>query len=190
MLKVAVLVSGGGTNLQAIIDAVITKQLPQVQIGLVISSTPTAYALERARKYGIKTIVISKKQFTNPSDQILKLLNENKIDLVVLAGYLGILNGRILDEYKNKIINIHPALLPKFGGPGMYGHHVHKAVINARENVSGCSVHYVTANVDGGKIILQKQVPVLPNDTPETLAARVLIQEHLSLVQVLKKLSK
>ncbi|GHU31321.1 phosphoribosylglycinamide formyltransferase [Bacilli bacterium] len=190
MLKIAVLVSGGGTNLQAIIDAVMTKQLPKVQIGMVISSAPTAFALERAQKCNIKTTIVSKKQFSNPSDQILKLLNENKIALVVLAGYLGILNGCILDEYKNKIINIHPALLPKFGGVGMYGHHVHEAVINAHESVSGCSVHYVTANIDGGKIILQKQVPVLPNDTPGTLAARVLIQEHLALVQVLKKLSK
>jgi phosphoribosylglycinamide formyltransferase-1 len=185
-----VLVSGGGTNLQAIIDAIVNRELPKVEIGLVISSNSTAFALERAKKYNIPTMIISKKEFSNTGDQILKFLKVHKINLVVLAGYLGILNGGILDEYQNKIINIHPALLPKFGGPGMYGHHVHEAVIKAHEPVSGCSVHYVNATVDGGQIILQKQVPVLPNDTPETLAVRVLVQEHLALVQVLKQLSR
>jgi phosphoribosylglycinamide formyltransferase-1 len=177
LFKIAVLVSGGGTNLQSIIDAIEQKQL-NAQIALVISSNHHAYALERAKKYNIETLVVSKKQYENPSNQILNATVNRHIDLIVLAGYLGILKGDLLKTYKNKIINIHPALLPKFGGPGMYGHYIHEAVISAKETESGCTVHFVNEAVDEGKIILQEKVKVLSNDTPKTLAARILLIEH------------
>jgi phosphoribosylglycinamide formyltransferase-1 len=177
LFKIAVLVSGDGTNLQSIIDAIEQRQL-KTQISLVISSNSHAYALERARKHNIETLVVSKKQYQNPSDRILKAALDKHIDLIVLAGYLGILKGDLLKTYKNKIINIHPALLPKFGGPGMYGHYIHEAVINAKETESGCTVHFVNEAVDEGKIILQEKVSVLSNDTPEILAARILLIEH------------
>jgi phosphoribosylglycinamide formyltransferase-1 len=183
--KIAVLVSGGGTNLQAIIDAVNCHQL-YVKIELVISSSSKAYALERAKIHNIKSYVVSKNDFANPSDEILKLVDRHHIKLLVLAGYLGILNGELLKRYRNRIINIHPALLPKFGGPGMYGHHVHEAVIMANEKESGVTLHYVNEKVDGGDIILQKRVPVLENDTPGTLASRVLEQEHKALPEAIK----
>ncbi|MDR3329957.1 MAG: phosphoribosylglycinamide formyltransferase [Mycoplasmataceae bacterium] len=182
--KIAVLVSGGGSNLQAIIDAIDDKRL-NAEIKIVISSNTKAYALERAKKHGINTHIISKKLFSNPSSEISKIVQDNRIDLIVLAGYLGILSGDILKQYHNRIINIHPALLPKFGGPGMYGHYVHEAVINAKEKESGATVHYVTANIDGGKIILQKKVPVYIGDTTSSLAERVLIEEHTILPEAI-----
>lgn len=188
MFKIAVLVSGGGTNLQSIIDAIKQKQI-NAKIELIISSSRNAYALERAKDNRIPSFVISKKDFANPSDEICNILINHNIDLVVLAGYLGILHGKILQRFKNKIINIHPALLPKFGGPGMYGIHVHEAVLLAHEKESGCTVHYVDDEVDGGKIILQKRVPVLPDDTPDSLAKRVLTQEHICLVEAIKKIT-
>jgi phosphoribosylglycinamide formyltransferase-1 len=186
LFKIAVLVSGGGTNLQSIIDAINNREI-NAQIVAVISSTPNAYALERAKANNIETFVVTKKEFINPSDKICDILNKLNIDLVVLAGYLGILKGQILSKYK--IINIHPALLPKFGGVGMYGIHVHEAVISAHETKSGCTVHYVNDKVDGGDIILQRYVDVLPDDTPETLAKRVLIQEHIGLIEAIKKIT-
>ncbi|MDR3257811.1 MAG: phosphoribosylglycinamide formyltransferase [Mycoplasmataceae bacterium] len=183
--KIAVLVSGGGSNLQSIIDAIKHKEL-DATIELVISSNSKAYALERAKQHNIKSYVVSKKDFSNPSDEILKIVNQHHVELIILAGYLGILNGRLLNEYQNKIINIHPALLPKFGGAGMYGHHVHEAVIKANEHESGATVHYVDEKVDGGNIILQVKVPVLNDDTPDALAKRVLEQEHKILPKAIK----
>jgi phosphoribosylglycinamide formyltransferase-1 len=185
LFKIAVLVSGGGTNLQSIIDAIKNREI-NVQITVVVSSTPNAYALERAKTNNIQTFVVTKKEFPNPSNRICDILDKLDIDLVVLAGYLGILKGQILSKYK--IINVHPALLPKFGGVGMYGIHVHEAVISAGEKKSGCTVHYVNDKVDGGEIILQKYVDVLQDDTPETLAKRVLFQEHICLIEAIKKI--
>jgi phosphoribosylglycinamide formyltransferase-1 len=187
LFKIAVLVSGGGSNLQAIIDAIDKHEL-NAKIEIVIASNSKAFALERAKKHHIKTYIISKKVYANPSDEILKLVKEHDINLIVLAGYLGILSGELLKTYRNKIINIHPALLPKFGGSGMYGHYVHEAVLKANETESGCTVHYVSERIDGGKIILQAKVKVLSDDTPETLAKRILIEEHKILPKAIKML--
>ncbi|MDR0674924.1 MAG: phosphoribosylglycinamide formyltransferase [Mycoplasmataceae bacterium] len=189
MFKIAVLVSGNGSNLQAIVDAIANDEL-KAEIAMVISSNTKAYALERAKKHHIKTYIVSNKEFNNPSEEILKLVNQHSINLIVLAGYLGILKGEILKVYENKIINIHPSLLPKFGGQGMYGHHIHEAVIKAKETKTGCTVHYVSEHIDAGKIILQSKIKVLPDDTSITLAERVLQQEHKLLPKAIKMLIK
>ncbi len=181
MKNIAVLVSGGGTNFQAIIDNVANGFIDNGRIALLISSNADAFAIKRAEAHGIKCAVIGKKNI--PDDQrrdekLLKLLNSESTDLVVLAGYMSVLSPAIIEAYRNKIINIHPSLIPKFCGLGMYGHHVHEAVIAAGEKESGATVHFVDEGVDTGKIILQKAVPVEEGDTPETLAARVLEVEH------------
>lgn len=181
MKNIAVLVSGGGTNFQAIIDNVANGFIDKGRIALLISSNADAFAIKRAEAHGIKCAVIGKKNI--PDDQrrdekLLKLLNSESTDLVVLAGYMSVLSPAIIEAYRNKIINIHPSLIPKFCGLGMYGHHVHEAVIAAGEKESGATVHFVDEGVDTGKIILQKSVPVEEDDTPETLAARVLEVEH------------
>jgi len=169
-LKIAVLVSGNGTNLQALIDA-------DIKISLVISSVENAFALERAQKAGIKAITIARKSFVNISDfdsAVASALCEEKIDLVVLAGFLSILGEKVLAAYSNKIINVHPALIPSFCGKGFYGLKVHEAVIKSGVKVTGATVHFVNEVVDGGKIILQKTIDVLPDDTPESLQQRVM----------------
>lgn len=181
MKNIAVLVSGGGTNFQAIIDNVANGFIDNGRIALLISSNADAFAIKRAEAHGIKCAVIGKKNI--PDDQrrdekLLKLLNSESTDLVVLAGYMSVLSPAIIEAYRNKIINIHPSLIPKFCGLGMYGHHVHETVIAAGEKESGATVHFVDEGVDTGKIILQKAVPVEEGDTPETLAARVLEVEH------------
>ena len=169
-MKIAVLVSGNGTNLQALIDA-------DIKISLVISSVENAFALERAQKAGIKAITIARKSFVNISDfdsAVASALCEEKIDLVVLAGFLSILGEKVLAAYSNKIINVHPALIPSFCGKGFYGLKVHEAVIKSGVKVTGATVHFVNEVVDGGKIILQKTIDVLPDDTPESLQQRVM----------------
>ena len=183
MFKIAVLVSGNGTNLQAIIDHYLNN--PDIKISLVISNKKDAYALKRANLANIPTIVISKKDFPNQSDEILKQVKANNIDLIVLAGYLSILFGSIINEYKNKIINIHPSLIPAFCGPGMYGHHVHEAVIKSGVRYSGCTVHFVNGGVDSGPIILQQAVDVFYTDTPDSIAAKILVYEHKLLVKAI-----
>ena len=183
MFKIAVLVSGNGTNLQAIIDHYLNN--PDIKISLVISNKKDAYALKRASLANIPTMVISKKDFPNQSDEILKQVKANNIDLIVLAGYLSILSGSIINEYKNKIINIHPSLIPSFCGPGMYGHHVHEAVIKSGVRYSGCTVHYVNGGVDSGPIILQQAVDVFYTDTPDSIAAKILVYEHKLLVKAI-----
>ena len=183
MFKIAVLVSGNGTNLQAIIDHYLNN--PDIKISLVISNKKDAYALKRASLANISTMVISKKDFPNQSDEILKQVKANNIDLIVLAGYLSILSGSIINEYKNKIINIHPSLIPSFCGPGMYGHHVHEAVIKSGVKYSGCTVHFVNGGVDSGPIILQQAVDVFYTDTPDSIAAKILVYEHKLLVKAI-----
>ena len=189
MFKIAVLVSGGGTNLQSIIDAVKVGEL-DCKIEMVISSKSYVYALERAKEAGIDTYVVSKKEYgENQSNRILEL-TEGKVDLIVLAGYLSILDGKILDKFKNRIINIHPSLIPSFCGPKMYGLHVHEAAIKKGVKVSGCTVHFVNNEVDGGAIILQEAVPVYFEDSAEDLQKRILVKEHLLLPKAIKLISE
>jgi phosphoribosylglycinamide formyltransferase-1 len=187
LFKIAVLVSGNGSNLQSIIDA-INKQQIKAQISFIVSSNPKAYALQRAKNHHIKSFVVARNKCLNSSDKILELLLQDKVDLVVLAGYLNILEGKILQVYKKRIINIHPALLPKYGGVGMYGYHVHDAVIKNKEKESGCTVHYVDKEIDKGEVILQSKVVVRKNDTPQTLAKRILEEEHKILPKAINKI--
>lgn len=179
--KVAVLVSGSGTNLQALIDKVADGQLDDVEIVRVISSREDAFALTRAEKAGITTAVAREQQ------EVLKELKASGAEIVVLAGYMRVLSPEIIAEYRDRIINIHPSLIPKYCGKGFYGMRVHKAVIEAGEKESGATVHYVDEGVDTGAIILQEKVPVLDGDTPETLAARVLETEHEILARGLER---
>ncbi|MBK5262883.1 MAG: phosphoribosylglycinamide formyltransferase [Peptostreptococcaceae bacterium] len=181
MLRISVMVSGGGSNLQALIDAIDYGQIKDAEIVQVISSSPSAFALERAEKHNIKVLVIGKKEFPNEEERniaILKALKKEGTDLVVLAGYMNIMAPELVKEYKGKIINIHPSLIPKFCGEGFYGLKVHEAVIKAGEKESGATVHYVDEGIDTGEIIIQEKVPVKPGDNPATLAARVLEIEH------------
>ena len=178
--RVAVLVSGGGTNLQAIIDKVADGSLPQVELVKVIASKESAYALERAAKAGIETAVAKEQP------QVLEELEGSGAEIIVLAGYMKVLSPEIIKKYRNRIINIHTSLIPKYCGKGFYGIRVHNAVIAAGEKESGATVHYVDEGVDTGEIILQEKVPVLEGDTPEDLAARVLKTEHVILAEGLK----
>lgn len=178
--KVAVLVSGGGTNLQAIIDKTQNGELPQVELVKVISSKESAFALERAAKAGITTAV------AKDQADVLKELSESGAELIVLAGYMKVLSEEVIKNYRNRIINIHPSLIPKYCGKGFYGIRVHTAVIAGGETESGATVHYVDEGVDTGEIILQRKVPVQKGDTPEDLAARVLKTEHVILAEGLK----
>lgn len=180
MKKIAVMVSGGGTNLQAIIDGVKNGSI-NAEIALVISSKEGVYALERAKNAGIPTKVIAKKAFETVEEfnkANLSALKECGADGVVLAGYMSIVSPEIVSQYENKIINIHPALIPSFCGMGYYGERVHKAVLEYGAKISGATVHFVNEQADNGPIIMQKSVPVLDGDTPQTLAARVLTVEH------------
>lgn len=185
MYKIAVLISGGGTNLQAIIDNIENKYL-DCSIEYVISDTDGVYGIERAKGNNINAVVLDKKVHKkNLSDEILKII-DNKVDLIVLAGFLSILKGNIIKRFKDKIINIHPALIPSFCGKGMYGIKVHERVIEYGVKVSGCTVHFVDEGTDTGAIILQKSVEVFQDDTPEILQARVLEQEHIALSEAIK----
>ena len=171
MLNIAVCVSGGGTDLQSIIDACEAGKI-NGQIRLVISNRKKAYGLERARLHGIQA------EWIKDEDEILKRFEEEKIDVVVLAGYLAIVGDKLLEQYKNRIINIHPSLIPSFCGPGFYGMHVHEAVFKRGVKVSGATVHFVTGEVDGGPVILQRAVDISDLETPEDIQARVLEIEH------------
>ena len=171
MLNIAVCVSGGGTDLQSIIDACEDGKI-NGQIRLVISNRKKAYGLERARLHGIQA------EWIKDEDEILKRFEEEKIDVVVLAGYLAIVGDKLIKQYKNRIINIHPSLIPSFCGPGFYGMHVHEAVFKRGVKVSGATVHFVTGEVDGGPIILQRAVDISDLETPEDIQARVLEIEH------------
>lgn len=198
MKKIAVLVSGGGTNLQALIDYEKSHADCPYSIDVVISSTKNAYSIERAKNAGIDCVVKSpfsvmgkenaqgstrEEKNIAVSDAILEECTSRGIEGIVLAGYLSVLAGNIIEEYKNRIINLHPALLPKFGGVGMWGHNVHEAVLAAGEKESGCTVHYVDGGCDTGKIIVQKKVPVLPGDTVDSLYARIAPNEHEAIIE-------
>jgi len=177
MKKIAVLVSGGGTNLQALIDAQKEGIIKGGEISLVVSSMAGSAALTRAEKAGIKTIIIERKKHPDSQDfdtLVAAALSENNIDLVVLAGFLSVLGEKVLNLFENRIINVHPSLIPSFCGKGFYGIRVHKAALSKGVKVTGATVHFVNNEVDGGKIILQKAVDVLPGDTPETLQQRVM----------------
>lgn len=190
--KIAVLVSGNGTNLQAIIDAIRSGILLNTEISVVISNRKFAFALIRAQKEDIKTVFVNPKSFQSNEkfdDELVKIIKENQADLIILAGYIKILTDKFVNSFpKNKIINIHPALLPKFGGKGMYGDNVHKAVLENKEIESGCTVHYVTTEVDKGPIIEQKKVPVYESDNIQSLANRIHAEEHKLLVKVIKQI--
>ncbi len=184
MLNIGVLVSGSGSNLQAIIDA----DNLESKIVCVISSNPDAYALTRAQTHNIQGYTVSTKG-EEGEQEIIEHLKYHNVDLVVLAGYLRILGHDLLKQYNGRIINIHPSLLPKFGGKGYYGLNVHKAVIENKEKKSGATVHYVEDGIDTGAIILQRELDVKPDDTPETLAQRILHDiEHPLLVDAIKLL--
>lgn len=188
MFKIAILISGGGSNLLSIIEQ-IEKENIKAKIHCVISDRESAKGILKAKDRGIDTFVISKKEYgNNTSQKILELL-KGKVDLIVLAGYLSILDGEILKEFKNKIINIHPSLIPSFSGPGMYGIRVHEAAIKKGVKFSGCTVHLVNEEVDGGAIIEQALVPVFYDDTAKTLQERILVEEHRILPEVIKAFS-
>ena len=187
--RIAVLVSGGGSNLQSIIDNIEQGNL-NCEISYVIADRE-CYGLERAEKHGIKNVLLDRKVLKEKlSDEISSVLenDDEKTDYIVLAGYLSILSPEFIKKWSRKIINIHPSLLPKFGGKGMYGMNVHRAVIEAKETESGCTIHFVDTGVDTGEIILQIKVPVLSDDTPEVLQKRVLEKEHVLLIEGIKKL--
>ena len=177
--RIAVLVSGGGTNLQALIDAQARGEIVNGEIVLVISSPPSAYALERAAKAGIPSCVVARKE--SPSNQAMTValvdkLKEARIDLVVLAGFMVILTQEMVQAYPNAILNVPPALIPSFAGPGCYGLHVHEKALEYGVKLTGATVHFVSEECDGGPIVSQKAVEVLPDDTPEVLQRRVMEQ--------------
>ena len=175
--KIGVLVSGGGTNLQALIDAQTAGKLPSGEIALVIANNAGAYALTRAQKAGIPTAVVLKKDCGSQEafeTALMDTLNKNGIDLIVLAGFMAILSERFTKSYPRRIINVHPSLIPSFCGKGFYGLHVHEAALAYGVKVTGATVHFVNEIPDGGEIILQKAVAIRKNDTPETLQKRVM----------------
>ena len=190
--KIAVFLSGNGSNLQALIDAGKSKILSGRAV-LVVSSNNKAYGLERARKNDIETFVFRSKDYKS-NEQAEKTLcdklNEFQIDFIVLAGYLKVVPPRVVSKFENRIVNIHPALLPKYGGKGMYGINVHKAVIESGDGESGLTIHFVDEVYDNGRILEQVKVPVKEDDTPESLAKRILEQEHKIYPRVIEKLIK
>lgn len=185
MLNIAVLVSGGGTNLQAILDAEKRGEIPNGRIALVVASKPGVYALERAENAGVEHCVVSRKDFESADAfdaALLKTLKDHSIDVVVLAGFLSILGSSVIRSYPNRILNVHPSLIPSFCGPGMYGLKVHEAALAKGVKVTGATVHYVNEICDGGEILLQKAVEIEPGDTPEILQKRVMEQAEWKLL--------
>ena len=192
--KIAVLVSGGGTNLQAIIDAEKNSVIKSGTLSLVISNNRDAYALERAKKAGIDTLTIIKKECINAEEfeeKIINALDSNGIDLIVLAGFMSILSEKFTSHYEKRIINVHPSLIPSFCGEGFYGLHVHEAALRKGVKVTGATVHFVNEIPDGGEIIMQKAVSVHDGDTPEILQKRVMEEaEWIILPASVEKISK
>lgn len=178
-IRTAVLVSGGGTNLQAIIDAAADGRIRHAELALVAASNPDAYALVRAERAGIPTAVVSRKAYSDAAafeNALLSVLEEKGIELIVLAGFMTILSADFIRRYENRIINVHPSLIPSFCGKGYYGLRVHEAALAYGVKVTGATVHFVNEIPDGGEIILQKAVKICKNDTPESLQARVMHQ--------------
>lgn len=191
-MKLAVLISGSGSNLQAILDASAKTDFP-AQVDVVISNVPDAFGLTRAKQAGIPTISIDHREYPDRhsfENALQSALSTYEVDLICLAGFMRILTSEFIAQWPDKIINTHPALLPKFGGPGMYGNHVHKAVLAAGETQSGPTIHYVIPEVDKGEIIAQSRVDVKENDTAETLAKRVLEQEHVLYPEAIKLIAE
>ena len=182
MKKIAIFASGSGSNAENIIQYFAQK--PQFCVKSVFCNVPDAYVLERAKKYRIPSFVFNREEFRNP-DKVFRQLREQEIDFIVLAGFLWLMPSFITAAWPNKIVNIHPALLPAYGGKGMYGHHVHEAVIAAGEKESGITIHYVNDHYDQGAIIFQAKCPVLPTDTPDDLAARVHELEYRYFPQII-----
>lgn len=185
-IKIGVLVSGSGTNLQAIIDAIERKEI-LAKIAVVISNKKDAFALERAKKHNIQAVFVNHKDFPSREafeQELIKNLDSRKVNLICLAGFMRVLTPLFVNHYHNRILNIHPALLP--AAKGLYGEHVHQAILDSGAKFSGCTVHFVTADVDGGPIIVQKVVPVQDDDTPHSLAERILQQEHIAYPEAIK----
>ena len=185
LTRIAVLVSGGGTNLQALMDARAAGKIPSGEIALVISNRKAAYALERAKGAGIETAVLSKYMKPDPAEYdaaLLDMLTAHRIDMIALAGFLGIIGPKVLSAYENRIVNIHPALIPSFCGLGYYGLRVHEAALARGVKVTGATAHLVNGEVDGGPILFQKAVEVREGDTPETLQRRVMEEAEWELL--------
>lgn len=203
-INTCVLVSGGGTNLQALLDYQASNLACPYRVCVVISDRKSAFALQRALKANVPTKIFSAKSVLEEnyptatreqkqeavSNAILTECKDKQVQIIVLAGFLTVLSGKIIQEYRNRILNLHPALLPKFSGVGMWGHHVHEAVLQAGEKESGCTIHLVDSGCDTGKILLQKRVPVYKDDTPDTLASRIAPQEHKAIVEGVCMLSR
>lgn len=194
LAKIAVLVSGGGTNLQALIDAQNAGIIKSGEIVLVVSSSPTAYALERAKNAGIETAVADKHAYSTRKEfekALITSLEEKDIDLIILAGFMYILSPEFIAHYKDRMINVHPSLIPAFCGDGFYGLRVHEAALAYGVKVTGATVHFVNEITDGGKIIMQKAVEIQDGDTPEVLQKRVMQEaEWIILPQAVEKVSK
>ena len=185
MLRVGVMVSGGGTNLQAILDAVDSGKITGAEIAVVISNNPGAYALERAARAGIPGYVVARKDYPSPQAMTIALVEKLKalsIDLVVLAGFLHILTEEMVEAFPNAILNVHPALIPSFCGKGAYGLHVHEMALSYGVKVTGATVHFVNEEADGGPIVLQKAVEIREGDTPEILQRRVMEEAEWKLL--------
>jgi phosphoribosylglycinamide formyltransferase-1 len=183
--RVAVLVSGGGTNLQALLDSQSRGENPNGEIVLVVASKPGVYALERAANAGVEGCVVRRKDYAASEDfdaALLETLQSHQIDVVVLAGFLSVLGPSVIEAYPNRILNVHPALIPSFCGPGMYGLRPHEAAIARGCKVTGATVHFVNEECDGGPILLQKAVEILPGDTPEALQQRVMVEAEWKLL--------
>ncbi len=193
-IKVAVFVSGGGTNLQAILESERRGEIPDAEISLVLSNNPNAYALERAKNFGVKAVCVDKsvyKTLSEREEKTIEILKENGIELIVLAGYLSILSENFTKLYADRIINVHPSLIPSFCGKGYYGLKVHEEALNYGVKVTGATVHFVNEIPDGGKIIMQKAVAIEDGDTPEILQKRVMREaEWILLPASLEKVAK
>ncbi len=184
MKKLAIFVSGGGTNLQRIAEYFTPN--PDVEIACVVSNSKTAYANQRAKNLGIPLVMIDRQKFNDKAfSEELKKMN---VDMIVLAGFLWLIPQHLIEAFPNKIINIHPALLPKYGGKGFYGHHVHEAVVAAHEKESGITIHYVNERYDSGDIIFQAKVAISKNDTPDDVAAKIHVLEQMNFPVVIENL--
>lgn len=185
MRNIAVLVSGGGTNLQAILESERRGENPNGKVTLVVASKPGVYALERAKNFGVPGVVVRRKDYATAEEfdaALLNVLREHRIDLVVLAGFLSVLGPSVIAAYPDRILNVHPSLIPSFCGPGFYGLRVHEAALERGVKVTGATVHFVNEVCDGGPILLQKAVEVQPGDTPETLQKRVMVEAEWQLL--------